>query len=100
MQNLIHYKLFPEYCSFVIDKTQCLLPPGFVMEIDDGENNKFMIGLTCSDHKQKLEERFLLLQRDKQMPQGKIVFTPLKVVHTNCVKGNQEDMDEIHLKRL
>jgi hypothetical protein len=100
MQNLIPYQLFPEYCSFVINKRKCLHPPEFVMEIDDGKKNEFMVGLTCSEHKKKLEERLLVLQRDKLIPQGKIVFTPIKVVHTNCVKGNQEDMDEIHLKRL
>ncbi len=70
------------------------------MEINDGENNKFMVGLTCSDHKQKLEEKFLLLQRDNQIPQGKIIFTPIKVIQTKCVTGNQEDVDEIQLKRL
>jgi len=77
-----------------------LLPPEFIMEINDGENNKFMVGLTCSDHKQKLEEKFLLLQRDNQIPQGKIIFTPIKVIQTKCVTGNQEDVDEIQLKRL
>ncbi|MBA3976901.1 MAG: hypothetical protein H0X50_01735 [Nitrosopumilus sp.] len=92
--------MFPGYCSFVIDKKKCLLPPEFIMEINDGENNKFMVGLTCSDHKQKLEEKFLLLQRDNQIPQGKIIFTPIKVIQTKCVTGNQEDVDEIQLKRL
>jgi hypothetical protein len=70
------------------------------MEINDDENNKFMVGLTCSDHKKNLEEKFLLLQRNKRIPQGKIIFTAAKVIHTNCVTGNQEDLDEIHLKRL
>jgi hypothetical protein len=70
------------------------------MEISDDKNNKFMVGLTCSDHKQKLEEKFLLLQRNKQIPQGKIVFTAIKVITTKCVTGNQEDKDDIQLKRL
>ncbi len=70
------------------------------MEINDGENNKFMVGLTCPDHKQNLEERFLILQKNKQIPQGEIVFTALKVIQTKCVTGNQEDKDEIQLKRL
>ncbi len=70
------------------------------MEINDNENNKFMVGLTCSDHKQKLEENFILLQRNGQIPQGKIIFTAIKVIHTNCITGNQEDKDEVQLKRL
>jgi hypothetical protein len=93
--------LFPEHCSFVVNKEKCLLPPEFIMEIhDDINNNKFMVGLTCSGHKQKLEEKFLLLQRNKQIPQGEIVFTAIKVITTKCVTGNQEDKDEIQLKRL
>jgi hypothetical protein len=70
------------------------------MEINDDENNKFMVGLTCSGHKQNLEEKFLILQTNKQIPQGKIVFTALRAIHTKCVTGNQEDKDEIQLKRL
>ena len=70
------------------------------MEICDDKNNKFMVGLTCSDHKQKLEEKFLLLQRNKQIPHGEIVFTAIKVITTKCVTGNQEDKDDIQLKRL
>jgi hypothetical protein len=92
--------LLPEHCSFVINKEKCLLPPEFIMEINDEKNNKFMVGLTCSDHKQKLEEKFLLLQRNKQIPQGEIVFTAIKVITTKCVTGNQEDKDDIQLKRL
>ncbi|MBA3283830.1 MAG: hypothetical protein H0U27_02050 [Nitrosopumilus sp.] len=70
------------------------------MEINDDENNRFMVGLTCSGHKQKLEEKFLILQRNNQIPRGEIVFTALRVIHTKCVTGNQEDKDEIQLKRI
>jgi hypothetical protein len=77
-----------------------MLPPEFIMEINDRENNKFMIGLTCSEHKQKLEERFVLLQKDKHLPEGKILFTNIKTIHTNCITGNQEDIDETKLKRI
>ncbi len=70
------------------------------MEINDAENNKFMIGLTCSEHRQKLKEKSLLLQRHNHIPEGEIVFAPIKIIHTNCITGNQEDVDEIQLKRL
>ncbi|MER5176052.1 MAG: hypothetical protein ABJB76_05650 [Candidatus Nitrosocosmicus sp.] len=77
-----------------------MLPPEFIMEINDTDNNKFMIGLTCSDHKQNLKEKFVLLQRGNHIPEGEIVFTPIKIIHTDCITGNQEDVDEIQLKRL
>ena len=70
------------------------------MEINDDKNNKFMVGLTCFGHKQKLEEKFLLLQRNNQIPQGEIIFTKIKIITTKCVTGNQEDKDDIQLKRL
>ncbi len=70
------------------------------MEINDTENHKFMVGLSCSEHKQKLEEKFRFLQREKHIPEGKIIFTTIKKIHTNCVVGNQEDIDEIQSKRL
>ena len=44
--------------------------------------------------------KFLILQSKKFIPQGKILFIPIKKVYTNCVIGNQEDIDEIKLKRL
>jgi hypothetical protein len=69
------------------------------MEINDTENNKFMVGLSCSEHKQKLEEKFIILQIEKQLPEGKVIFVPIKKIHTNCVVGNQEDIDEIQSKR-
>ncbi len=92
--------MFPEHCSFVFDKRRCNLPPEFIIEINDNDNNKFMIGLTCYEHKQKLEAKFVYLQREKHLPEGKINFNPIKIIHTNCITGNQEDKDEIQLKRL
>lgn len=95
--------MIPEQCSFSVKGSKCLLPPDFIIEInDDGidENNKFMVGLTCSEHKHLLEEKFLTLQKRDVIPQGKIVFTNIRMIHTNCIKGTDEDMDEIKLKRI
>jgi hypothetical protein len=92
--------LFPESCSFILDKKKCMLPPEFIIEITENENCKFMIGLTCSEHRQGLEEKLVVLQNEKQIPLGKIEFIPIKTIHTNCITGNQEDIDEIQLKRL
>ncbi len=92
--------MFPESCSFVLDKKKCMLPPEFIIEINENGNSKFMIGLTCSEHRQGLEEKLVVLQNEKQIPGGKIEFTPIKIIHTNCITGNQEDIDDIQLKRL
>ena len=92
--------MFPAHCSFVIDKKKCILPPEYILEIHDDNNNKFMIGLSCLEHKKKLEEKSLVLQREKLIPQGKLNFILIKKVYTNCIIGNQEDVDETTLKRL
>ena len=94
--------MIPESCSFAYKGIQCPLPPQFIIEILDESNNgnKFMIGLTCPDHKEVLEKKFLLLQGNNVIPAGKIVLTPVKIIHTDCVKGTLEDEDEVKLKRM
>ena len=94
--------MIPESFSFAYNGTQCPLPPQFIIEILDESNNgnKFMIGLTCPDHKEVLEKKFLLLQGNNVIPAGKIVLTPVKIIHTDCVKGTLEDEDEVKLKRM
>lgn len=92
--------MFPEYCSFVFNKIKCRLPPEFIIEINDNDNNKYMVGLACYEHRKKLEEKFVFLQSEKRIPEGKIDFKPIKVIQTNCITGNQDDIDEIQLKRL
>jgi len=59
-----------------------------------------MIGLTCSEHRTVLENKFHLLQKDNVIPSGKIKLTNIKIIHTDCVKGNQEDEEEVRSKRL
>ncbi len=69
-------------------------------DVDNSNNNKFMIGFACVDHRNILEKRFLLLQSKGLLPEGKVVFTTMKIIQTNCIKGTSEDMDEVTLKRL
>lgn len=92
--------MFPENCSFVDNKNKCFLPPEYIIEVNGIENDKFMIGVTCFQHKKKLEKIFLNLQMVKRIPNGKLEFTPIKAIHTNCIKGNKDDEDEIKINRL
>ena len=94
--------MIPESCSFAYNGTQCPLPPQFIIEILDESNNgnKFIIRLTCPDHKKIKKKKFLLLQGNNVIPAGKIVLTPVKIIHTDCVKGTLEDEDEVKLKRM
>jgi hypothetical protein len=92
--------VLPGSCSFVHDKKKCILPPEFIIEINENEINKYMIGLACYEHRQELEEKLVFLQNEKQIPEGKLEFTRIKIIHTNCITGNQDDIDEIQLKKL
>lgn len=94
--------LIPESCSFAYSGIRCPLPPQFIIEIaDEGpKNSKFMIGLTCADHKTVLERKFLTLQSNNVIPPGKIILSPIKIVYTDCVKGNLQDEEEVQLKRM
>jgi len=93
--------LIPEHCSFVSEGTKCPLPPEFIIEVEDEtDNSKFMIGLTCSDHRAVLESKFHLLQKNNAIPSGKIRLTNIRIIHTDCIKGTQEDEEEVKIKRL
>ena len=94
--------MIPESCSFANNGTRCRLPPQFIVEIIDeaANNSKFMIGLACTDHKVVLEKKFLSLQANNVIPSGKIILTPVKVVHTDCITGTFEDEEEVKLKRM
>ncbi len=94
--------MIPEQCSFVSDGLACRLPPEFIIEVEDktDHNGKFMIGVTCSDHRALLEDRFHLLQKKNVIPSGKISLTNIRIIHTDCVKGNREDEEEVRIKRL
>ncbi|TVP40655.1 hypothetical protein [Candidatus Nitrosocosmicus arcticus] len=93
--------MIPEHCSFVSEGTKCPLPPEFIIEVEDEtDNSKFMIGLTCSDHRAVLENRFRLLQKNNTIPSGKITLTNIRIIHTDCIKGTHEDEEEVKIKRL
>lgn len=93
--------MIPEHCSFVSEGTKCPLPPEFIIEVEDEtDNSKFMIGLTCSDHRAVLESKFQLLQKNNAIPSGKIRLTNIRIIHTDCIKGTQEDEEEVKIKRL
>ncbi|MDN5845463.1 MAG: hypothetical protein L0H53_04220 [Candidatus Nitrosocosmicus sp.] len=94
--------MIPEHCSFVSEGTKCLLPPEFIIEVEDetDDNSKFMIGVSCSDHRVFLENKFYLLQKKNAIPSGKISLTNIRIIHTDCVKGTREDEEEIQIKRL
>ena len=86
--------MFPERCSIRKKGRDCLLPPEFVISIlsNDGE---YMVGVTCDVHKNAFTEKLELLQKEGKVPTGKINFTGLKPVGTNCIRIDPNDLIEL-----
>ncbi len=83
--------MIPDRCSVRESKKQCVNPPEFVISVvvDDGE---YMVGVTCEKHKQVVSEKVKILQNEDKIPNGKINFSALKAVGTDCINAKPEDL--------
>jgi len=82
--------LFPQRCSVKEKGTDCFNPPNFVISILE-EKGEYMIGVTCQTHKERVSEKLAQLQKDDKIPKGKLSFTELKGVGTDCIKASPDD---------
>ena len=60
--------------------------------MDDGE---YMVGVTCEKHKDIVSEKLKILQNEGKIPNGKINFSGLKAVGTDCINAKPEDFIQI-----
>jgi hypothetical protein len=90
--------LLPERCSIKVDGQECQLAPSFVVSVSahDGE---YMLAVVCDDHRVVMEGRLTDMQRERSIPQGRIIFQQVRMVTTDCVTGANEDYVDIELKR-
>ncbi len=86
--------MLPDQCSVKEHGKQCVNPPEFVISVVV-EKDEFMVGVTCQKHKGIVAEKLKILQNDGKIPSGKINFSELKAVGTDCVKGNPDDFIQI-----
>lgn len=86
--------MLPDRCSVKIEGKGCLSPPEFVISIvsSDGE---YMVGVTCNKCKEAVSGKLGILQNEGKIPKGKINFSDLKPVGTDCVKGNADDLIQL-----
>ncbi len=86
--------MIPDRCSVRESKKQCVNPPEFVISVvvDDGE---YMVGVTCEKHKQVVSKKVKILQNEDKIPNGKINFSALKAVGTDCINVKPEDFIQI-----
>ncbi len=86
--------MLPDRCSVKEHGKQCVNPPEFVISVVV-EKDEYMVGVTCQKHKSIVTGKLNILQNDGKIPSGKINFSELKAVGTDCVKGNPEDFIQI-----
>ena len=71
----------------------------FIVSIVDGKD-EYMFGLTCQKHKSVVTGKLGILQNEGKIHNGKISFTPVKSVGTDCVHGDVDDFVQIDMKKL
>jgi hypothetical protein len=86
--------MFPDRCSVKEEGKQCVNPPEFVISVIV-EKEEYMVGVTCHKHKSAVTGKLKILQSEGKIPNGKINFSALKPVGTDCVKGNPDDFIQI-----
>ncbi len=88
--------MLPDQCSVIESKKQCVNPPEFVISVIAGDD-EYMVGLTCQRHRQLVSGKIGVLQKEGKMYDGKINFSPLKAVGTDCIRGDADDLVKIDM---
>jgi len=91
------FLLLPDRCSIKEQGRQCVNPPEFIISISS-EKDEYMVGVTCTKHRQTIYQKLEDLQKNNSIPQGQIKFEELKPVGTDCIKADPEDL--IQLKSI
>ena len=89
--------MLPDRCSVSKDGKQCVNPPEFIVSIID-DMDEYMVGVTCGRHRQVVSGKIGYLQSEGKIHDGKVNFTTLKAVGTDCVHGDTDDFVQIDVK--
>lgn len=90
--------MLPDKCSVLEEGKSCVNPPEFIVSIISG-NDEYMVGLTCQKHKQIVSGKIDVLQNKGKIHDGKVSFSPVKAVGTDCVHGDTDDFVQIDMNR-
>ena len=90
--------MLPDKCSVSKDGKQCPSPPEFIVSIVDGKD-EYMVGVTCGRCKQIVSGKIEFLQKEGKMREGKVSFSPVKAVGTDCIHGDEDDFVQIDMNR-
>ena len=73
--------------------------PGSTAVIQTEDEICAMGGVTCGRHKQVVTGKIGHLQKEGKIHDGKISFSPVKAVGTDCVHGDTDDFVQIDMNR-
>lgn len=86
--------MLPDQCSVLEEGKQCINPPEFIVSIVS-DKDEYMVGVTCRKHKQIVSGKVGILQNEGKIHEGKISFSPVKSVGTDCIHGDTDDFIQI-----
>ena len=89
--------MLPDRCSVTEKGKQCVNPPEFIVSIIS-DKDEYMVGVACEKHKQIVSGKIGILQNEGKIHEGKINFSPVKTVGTDCVHGDVDDFVQIDMK--
>lgn len=88
--------MLPDQCSVLEEGKQCVNPPEFIVSIIADED-EYMVGVACQKHKQIVFGKVGILQNEGKIRDGKINFSPVKSVGTDCIHGDADDFIQIDM---
>ncbi len=86
--------MLPDRCSVKEKGRDCVNPPEFVISVTE-KDDEYMVGVTCQKHKDRVSEKLIILQNEGKIPKGKIKFSALKSVGTDCVRSDPDDLIQL-----
>ena len=89
--------MLPDRCSVTEKGKQCVNPPEFIVSIIS-DKDEYMVGVACEKHKQIVSGKIGILQNEGKIHDGKINFSPVKTVGTDCVHGDVDDFVQFDTK--
>jgi len=88
------FVMLPNRCSVKEKGKYCVNSPEFVISVLE-KNEEYMVGVTCQYHKDGVSIKLIRLQNEGKIPKGKIKFTELKAVGTDCVRSDPDDLIQL-----
>ena len=86
--------MLPDRCSVREKGRDCVNPPEFVISVEESDN-EYMVGVSCNKHKERVSDKLVILQNEGKIPKGKIKFSELKAVGTDCVRSDPDDLIQL-----